>query len=235
MLTGKPPPKQSHCQRWSRAVRFGGRKGAGSKPRESFTMPGKKGSMNKSSDIEMTNRNPQPDGGTVNGRPNTTAASDAYEQAHPGSKQAATNDIKRLMNTADTSLTYKRKGSTDVPNMWLGLDHPSRTRNNKRAGDSGPGMMEVPDYVKGGQEVYAADHPMTDPVAPPLQPHEKVGNQLQGQAPTRANKLKLDNYGGYGDVGPLASSTIENYFDPTGPSGHGSEETREEKIKRYRR
>ena len=72
-------------------------------------MPGKKGSMNKSSDIEMTNRNPQPDGGTVNGRPNTTAASDAYERAHPGSKQAATNDIKRLMNTADTSLTYKRK------------------------------------------------------------------------------------------------------------------------------
>ena len=105
-------------------------------------MPGNKGSVSKSLNIEMTNRNPQADGGTVNGRPNTTAASgsyelakadggtvngrpnttaasDAYELANRGSKQAATDDIERLMNTPDPSLTYKKKGYMDKPNMWL--------------------------------------------------------------------------------------------------------------------
>ena len=206
-------------------------------------MPRKKGSVSKSLNIEMTNRNSQADGGTVNGRPNTTAASDAYELANRGSKQAATDDIERLMNTPDPSLTYKKKGM-EKPNMWQGLRGPSRKLPNKRAGGGGPGMMEVPDYVMGGQEVYDEQHSSYDRVATPLHPHEKVGNQLNEdprfpkrtqQAPTRANKLKLDNYGGYGDVGPLASSTIENYFDPTGPSGHGSEETLEEKIQRYGR
>jgi hypothetical protein len=229
-------------------------------------MPRNKGSESKSLNIEMTNRNSQADGGTVNGRPNTTAASgayelakadggtvngrpnttaasDAYELANRGSKQAATDDIERLMNTPDPSLTYKKKGM-EKPNMWQGLRGPSRKLPNKRAGGGGPGMMEVPDYVMGGQEVYDEQHSSYDRVATPLHPHEKVGNQLNEdprfpkrtqQAPTRANKLNLDNYGGYGDVGPLASSTIENYFDPTGPSGHGSEETLEEKIQRYSR